>query len=132
MKPLRPRINHFFRYYDLSTFGHSDFTRADMCDRDALMTAYEAIWLTLEEFDGTKREHKWLTDLYGDLGDYIADECYRDYAKAIDKDCKLALLFGIVGTICFASCLPNSVDFATIGGLLTSLVLVFVGTYERN
>lgn len=120
---LRKRLTKYFR--DFTYVGAPrKVTDSDMCDVNALMDMKEAIWTTLDEEDLTAREHKWLTDLYGDLDDYIADECYRDYAKAIDKDRKLALCAGLLGLLIVGICPP---DWLTVYGLLISGLLVYMG-----
>lgn len=72
MKNLKYRINKFYKYYSINNIKLS---RADMHDKDTLMNVYENMWLNMDE-DGpdlTDDECAWLTNLYGDLGDYIAD-----------------------------------------------------------
>lgn len=79
MNNLRKRINKFYKYYSIDNIK---LTRADMLNADVLMTAYENMWLHMDE-DGpdlTDDECAWLTALYGDLGDYISgpeDAVYR-------------------------------------------------------
>jgi len=68
-KKLYKNIKKFYQYYDLSK-SKVTFTKADMYDHDALMTAYEAMWRTLDYYDHPTT-CKFLTNLYDELGDYL-------------------------------------------------------------
>lgn len=71
MKLLR-NINKFYKKYDLEhPFDPITMTKDDMYDHNALMTAYESLWLTMEHYDEDSAEYQWMSDLYGELGDYI-------------------------------------------------------------
>ena len=50
-------------------------TKSDMYNHSALMSAYEYVWTTLEEYGDTMSidEYATMSALYGDLGDYIAE-----------------------------------------------------------
>ena len=129
MKNLRNRINKFYRMYDLTTREVRKMTIDDMTDRDALMTAYEAIWLTMDEYlmdDLPWNEYEWMKDLYGDLGDYIEYGYDRETAKAVTRGKQACVIAGFLGAFIFASCLPDGAHFVTIGGLLVSVALIIV------
>ena len=68
MTTLRNKLNKFHKEYDL-TFRSTHMTKADMHDHDALMSAYEQIWETMEYC--CDDDHEWLSALYNELGDYI-------------------------------------------------------------
>lgn len=124
MKNLRNRINHFYSCYDLTTAETRKMSRADMGDHDALMTAYESIYLTMEEYEGSERGYAWLSDLYGDLGDYISDGNNAESATAGNG---IATVFGVLGLFVFAMCATVSLDWLTIGGLLLSVAVIMKG-----
>lgn len=72
MKNLRKNINKFYREYDLSRpFDHIKLSKDDMYDMDTLMTAYEAMWETMEDYDKDSASYAFISKLYGDLSDYI-------------------------------------------------------------
>jgi hypothetical protein len=71
MNKLRRNINNFYK-----TYGENDrFTKSDMYNLDALMSAYESLWFALDENGDimTIEEYQWVSALYGELGDYIAE-----------------------------------------------------------
>ena len=79
MKKLLKNINLYYKKYDLAhPFTEIKLTKADMHDHETLMSVYENIWETLEyyevranSFNQNLDTYKWLTALYGELGDYI-------------------------------------------------------------
>lgn len=74
MKNLRNRINTFYRKYDLEhPFDTLTISKDDMHNHDALMTAYESLWLTMEYYEDNSAEYQWMSALYADLGDYMQD-----------------------------------------------------------
>lgn len=78
MMNLRKNINKFYKHYDLEHIGNTiTMTRADMHNQDALMTAYESLWLTMEHYDDDSAERQWMSKLYAELGDYIAGDDNR-------------------------------------------------------
>ena len=72
MQTIRNRINKFYKSYGVTTVKLS---RADMRNHTALMTAYEDMWFTMDEYGDnlTADEYAWLSKTYGDLGDYITN-----------------------------------------------------------
>ena len=129
MKNLRSRINIFFSDYDLTTADTRKMSRADMNDNDALMTAYESVWLTMEHYDRSEPEYAWLSALYADLGDYIT---YGDDGKSVAMGKRVALVFGVLCLFIFAMCATVSLDAMTIIGLVLSVVVIVlagIGVY---
>ena len=75
MKNLRNRINTFYKEYDTDHFDSTiTMSKDDMHNRDALMTAYESLWFTMEYYEDNSTEYKWMSDLYADLADYMQDD----------------------------------------------------------
>ena len=72
MKNLRNLINQFYKHY---CPANTKLSRADMHSHTALMTAYEDMWLAMDECGDmlTAKEYSWLLALYNELGDYIAE-----------------------------------------------------------
>lgn len=132
MKLLR-NINKFYKHYDLEhPFDTITLTKDDMYDHDALMTAYESMWLTLEHYDGTEKEYQWLLNLYAELGDYIT---YGSKGK-IDTVVKLiASIFGIFCTGMFtAIAIEYGIDLTVGVGIILSIILAVcsgIATYEN-
>ena len=121
---MKKRLAKYYRdfTYDECPCVHETrkVTDSDMCDHDTLMDMKDDIWTTLSEEDLTARERKWLTDLYGDLSDYIECGYDRKAVEANDKMNKISLVVGCVCTLLFAACLQVSFDWMTIGGLVLS------------
>ena len=70
---LRKNINKFFEEYDPERICTKVMTRSDMDDHNALMTAYEFLWMMMEyyDYDPDSAEYQWMAALYAQLGDYI-------------------------------------------------------------
>lgn len=71
MKNLRKRINYFYKHYDVNLDYACNISRAGMHNEDALMTAYESIWVTMGFYESGDPIYPWLTALYADLGNYM-------------------------------------------------------------
>jgi hypothetical protein len=79
MKKLMRNINRFYKYYDqVHPFDNIKLTKVDMYNHDILMSVYEDIWVTMDYHeDTTSAEYKWILNLYGELGDYLATTPYK-------------------------------------------------------
>lgn len=66
---LRNKINKFYKHYHIGS--KVTMTRADMGDYDALMTAYESLWVAMEYYDHDSTEYQWMSRLFAELGDHI-------------------------------------------------------------
>lgn len=79
MKTLRKTISKFYaEYYHILGHGKgTKLTKSEMLDHNTLMSVYEDVWVALDyemlDYDTHPSEYKWVSDLYGDLGDYIHD-----------------------------------------------------------
>ena len=71
MKKFRHKLNKFYKVYDI-TFSNTRLTKADMYDHNALMSAYEALWMSMECYEDNSAEYQWMSALYAELGDYIS------------------------------------------------------------
>ena len=134
MKLLR-NINKFYKHYDLEhPFDTITMTKNDMYDHDALMTAYESMWLTIEQYDGTEKEYQWLLNLYGELGYYIT---YGDKGKVkVDTIGKLiAFIFSIFSTgILTATAVVYGIDLKVGVVMALSIIIAIgsgIGAYEN-
>lgn len=71
MKRLMKKVNKFYKKYDVSNLDNTTrLTKDDMYDMDKLMTAYEAIWISLEYYDD-RVPRQFMTNLYDELSDYM-------------------------------------------------------------
>lgn len=69
MKKLMKDINKFYKHYDLTNIGlDMRVTKADMYDYNALMSVYEAIWMTMEYYED-KTACEFMASLYQDVSD---------------------------------------------------------------
>ena len=124
MKNLRNRINKFYREYDIEhPFETLTISKGDMCEYDALMTAYESLWLTMEYYEDDSAEYKWMSTLYADLGDYISYG-YGGDGKAVSI---FKLIASTFGTLCVGAFSAIAIEYgfdATIGcGLVLGAIL---------
>lgn len=99
-KKLFKQIKTFYKKYDTQHFFDDEkvtFTKDDMYDLNALMSAYESVWFTLEDYDDHK-VCKFLTNLYSELGDYIDYLPYAQKPKhnTIIKTATLILIMGVI------------------------------------
>ena len=102
MKKLMHKINKFYKKYDL-TFSNITLTKSDMYDHDALMTAYEAMWFTMECYDTASDGYRWLLHLYNELDDYMHNPPKYTLIK------RLAALILVMGAFLMTTgCVPPS------------------------
>lgn len=138
MKKLFKNIKKFYKKYDTTHLFEDNmvtFTKDDMYDYSALMSAYEAIWFTLEDYE----DHdacKFLTNLYGELGDYIDTfTCAEPKSNNIITIIKLAIsIFGTMSVGAFiAALLEYGADTTIFGGIILGALLAIcsgIGVYE--
>lgn len=72
-KKLFKQIKTFYKKYDTQHLFENNkvtFTKKDMYNLNSLMSAYESVWFTLQDYEDHKT-CKFLTNLYGELSDYI-------------------------------------------------------------
>jgi hypothetical protein len=74
-RKLFKNIKKFYKTYCLED-NKIEFTKDDMYNHNALMSTYEAIWFSLEEYDDSMT-CKFLINLYGEVCDYISSTIYR-------------------------------------------------------
>jgi hypothetical protein len=128
---LLKNINKFYKHYDLEhQFDTITMTKADMHDHDALMTAYESIWLTMDQYDIEDKEYRWLSKLYCELGDYIN-------GKSKDKSVIFKLIALMYGTFCIgiftAFLIAYGINFVLCVGIILSIILAIcsgISVYE--
>ncbi len=133
MRKLRYKINKFYKRYDL-TFSNTTLTKSDMNNEDALMSAYEALWLTMEHYEDNTAEYQWLSSLYAELGDYITTPPKtRHNAIAIFE-----LIISIFGILCAGTYIALIIEYGIdltlgAGALLGSILAVCsgIGVYEN-
>lgn len=71
MRKLMHKINRFYKRYDLTNIGFDiRLTKADMYNYNALMSAYEAIWETMEYYED-ETACKFMASLYQDVSDRL-------------------------------------------------------------
>ena len=79
-------INTFYRDYDVEHIGHPlTMTCKDMRNDDALMTAYEAVWLSMPYYEPNTEEYQWLADLYNAIGDYLHSRLFGNKVTIMYK-----------------------------------------------
>lgn len=133
---LRKNINKFYKHYDLEhPFDTITITKDDMYDHNALMTAYESLWLTMEQYDNESAEYQWMTNLYGELGDYI--DCFvngKPKSKALTIFKLIISIFGTMGIGVFTvAILEYGCYLETVGGLVLAAMVATtagIGVYE--
>lgn len=138
MKKLFKNIKKFYQKYDTTHLFEDNmvtFTKDDMYDYSALMSAYEAIWFTLEDYE----DHdacKFLTDLYGELGGYIDTFTgTKPKSNNIITITKLAIsVFGTMGVGAFiAVWIECGYDIMIVVGIILAIFVAVcsgIGAYE--
>lgn len=138
MSKLLKDINKFFKEYDQThMFETVKFTKDDMYDHNALMTAYENIWETMGYYeDCGSAEYKWISALYEKLGNYI--DVFENGKKhnykflAIFKLCVSVFCTACVGAF-IAVMVAYGFDIMAMVGILMAVFCAIgsgVGAYE--
>lgn len=130
MKLLKD-IKKFYEEYDIVHTNTITMTRSNMDDHDALMTAYESLWMTMEHYDHDSAEYQWMAALYAELGDYIT---YGGKGTAVTAFKCVASVFGAfcVGAFSMAA-IAYGINLTFGIGLVLGAVLAVcagVGAYE--
>ena len=137
-KKLFRNIKKFYKKYDTTHYFEDTtviFTKDDMYDYNALMSAYESIWFTLEDYED-QATCKFLTDLYGELGDYINvfenGKEHNTKAIAIVKLC--VSIFGTMSIGSFVAVwIECGYDIMIVVGLALAIFVAVcsgIGAYE--
>ena len=132
MKKLFKNIKKFYAQY---MFTVDEFSKDDMYDHDALMSVYEDVWSVMEDYDHDETDHKFIADLYGDLGDYIDIFINGKPQSKIITIIKLAMsIFSTMSIGAFVAVwLECGYDIMIVVGIALATFLAVcsgIGTYE--
>lgn len=132
-RTLLKNINKFYKHYDLEHTDTLTMSRSDMYNHDALMSAYESLWLTIDQYDTDAPEYQWLVDLYAELGDYIS---HPPINKVIKTVCTALSVFGVfsAGAMTAVS-IEYGMDLTLGVGLVVSVldaILYGIAAYKYN
>lgn len=119
---LRKNINKFYQHYNLERpFDTTTLTKDDMYDHDVLMTAYEAIGFTMEQYDNVDENYVWLSRLYSDLGDYLDGTLKTNTVSILNV---IMSIFCICATNLFVTVMIvyNHISLPLVGGAVLGLI----------
>ena len=72
MLKLLYNIKKYYKHYDLMhPLKAKKVSIKDMYNHNTLMGIYENMWMSMEYYKPNTKDYKWLSRLYGELGDYI-------------------------------------------------------------
>lgn len=139
-KTLLKNINKFYKKYDITHLDDPDATKLyidDMYDLDYLMSAYESVYFSMEGYEETSKEYKWMKNLYMEISDYIDYLPYNKRPKYA-ADTIIKIIISVFGTMCFGAFVAIGIECGYLDwyvgfGMVFSSFLAFtsgMGAYE--